>query len=323
MLSWLWNWWMRSGDSYDSIVDSRFNSDDYKKYHVNAHQWSHIVKWDSFKCNTHSFKYKYVHSDSNTKHYNVIDFCKGLEIAHDDILDCNWDDDQVHHLNEIVLHVPKSKRDISSLGALFATKQGLLEILMRLNFANKSAALLHIQTEGERDDLRDKIESVLKHVKKLNTNSENFMVTHETFKNEVGNRFEQFESRLHELDAKLNTLQSVETAVVASENNYGRVTFPRDITKHQHLAVFSERINDHIKLAFVLGQERHFRKRKMRFEDDMEVLYDGVHPNPLMAIQCINEKLYDKNYKIRKIAKRVIDVDCTPNVVREVIQEVL
>nr|BEV20870.1 hypothetical protein [Bombyx mori nucleopolyhedrovirus] len=331
MLSWLWNWWMWSGDNDDDDNDAaiaaedRFDPDDYKKYHINVQQWSHIVKWDSFKCNTHSFKYRYVHNDTNAKFYNVIDFCKGLEIAHDDILDCNWDSDQVYHLNEIIFHKQKSKRDLNSLGALFATKQGLLKILMRLNFDNKSNALLHLQTEGERDDLRDKIESVLKHVKKLNTNSEKFMVTHETFKNDVGNRFEQFELRLNELDAKLNMLQSAEKlkTTIVTESKNGTVTFPRDITKHQHLAIFSERIDDRIKLAFVLGQERHFRKRKMRFEDDMEVLYDGVHPNPLLAIQCINEKLYDKHYKIRKIAKRVIDVDCTHNVVKEVIQEVL
>ena len=114
MLSWLWNWWMWSGDNDNDAIaaEDRFNADDYKKYHINAQQWSHIVKWDSFKCNTHSFKYRYVHSDTNAKCYNVIDFCKGLEIAHDDILDCNWDGDQVYHLNEIVFHKQRSKRDI-------------------------------------------------------------------------------------------------------------------------------------------------------------------------------------------------------------------
>ncbi|AGA16168.1 hypothetical protein [Thysanoplusia orichalcea nucleopolyhedrovirus] len=328
MMSWIWNWWMRSSDDNNkNYQETNFNPEDYKKYNINAQQWSHIVSWDSFKCNTHTFKFRYVCNNANEKYYNVTDFCKGLEIVHDDILDCDWDSDQVYHLNEIIFNKQKSKRDVNSLGALFATKRGLINILTQVNFANKSDVLLHIQTEGERDDLRDKIESVLKHVKRLNANSEKFMVNHETFKNEATNRFEQFELRLHELDVKLNALQSAETVktavLEAAANKNNTITFPRDITKHQHLAVFSERMDNRIKIAFVLGQQRHFRKRKMDYEDDMEMLFEGVHGNPLLAIHRITEKLYDRHYKIRKIAKRVIDVDCSPNVVKEVIQEVL
>ncbi|USC25865.1 hypothetical protein [Palpita vitrealis nucleopolyhedrovirus] len=339
MLSWLWSWWINSicvDDNISNVDDdehdiNKFDVNDYRKYNIIGQQYSHIIKWDSFKFSTHSFKYRYVHGDAYrfapaNKFYNVIDFCKGLEIAFANVLECNWSIDEIYHLNKIIFNKPDvGERDVNSLGALFATKAGLVKFLMTLNFKDKTETLMHIQIESERDNLQDKIESVLKHVKQLNENSEKFIITHETFKDNVTHKFEQFELRLHELDAKLNVLQSAEnlkTAIVDAENNK-TVTYPRDVTKHQHLAVFSERVANGLKVAFVSGQERHFRKRKMQFEDNMDVLYEGVHPNPTMAIQCINEKLYDKRYKVRKLNKRTIDVNCTANIIKDVIQEVL
>ncbi|ANF29773.1 38.7k protein [Catopsilia pomona nucleopolyhedrovirus] len=376
MLSWLWNWWWWSDDYCDAQsmnnndddddnvednilhknVNGEFNYEDYKKYSINVvdkQTSSHFIKWDTFKCGSkYNFNYRYIDKNQE-KYYNIIDFCKGLKIKHDDVLDCSWNDDEhVYYLDEIIFNKKRHGSDNiapASLGSLFATQEGLRNVLIQFNFAHKNRVLWRIQTaadiyNGIDDDndndykhknLRDKIDSVLEHVQKLNANSEKFLQNHELFKNKVNDKFEQFEERLHELNVKLNTIQSAEnvkmclrnkSAVASSSSPINTsVVFPRDTTKHQHLAVFSERNDDGLNttLAFVSGQEQHFRKRKLRYEDTMETLYDGVHPNPLLAIQCINEHLYDKNYKIKKLARRVIDVNCNFDAIKEIVQNVL
>lgn len=81
------------------------------------------------------------------------------------------------------------------------------------------------------------------------------MVIYEMFKNEVGNRFEQFELCLYEFDVKFNMLQLVEKLkiVVVVESKNGMVMFLCDIIKYQYLVVFLECIDDCIKFVFVLG----------------------------------------------------------------------
>jgi putative AlgH/UPF0301 family transcriptional regulator/chaperonin cofactor prefoldin len=158
--------------------------------------------------------------------------------------------------------------------------------LHQLPFANKDDVLMAIKTDKGCDDVREKIESVLKHIKTLNANSDKFINAHKSFKQEVGARFEQFEQRLQTLDTKLNTLQCA-----APTQAVPGVVFPRDVTKHQHLAVFMGRVEEQgsTQIAFARGQDEHFRKRKLEFEDDMDTMFEGVHPNPLMAVHCLAE----------------------------------
>nr|WUR10859.1 38.7K [Calliteara abietis nucleopolyhedrovirus] len=122
------------------------------------------------------------------------------------------------------------------------------------------------------------------------------------------------------------------------ENNarrYETVKFPRDVSKHPRLAVFVrsvgnksvdnndnsvvDRVNNFehnnngddqvVQLAFLSGQQRNFNVRKRPYRH-MEQLYDVVHPNPVMAIQCINEELRSRNYKFTKKRGRLFEVEC-------------
>lgn len=315
------------------IIDGKILKRQYPDYNFNNYNASNLILWQNFNCANYNFNYRYIFIKNVVKEkcYNIMDYCKGLKIDYDDCLDCHKNVAEVYHLDDIICkHLNNFKRNFVELnGALFATKQGLIKILFKLNFDHKHEVLFSIKTENlvECDDMRDKIESVLKHVTRLNENSEKFIHNHDTFKNDVNHKFEQFEIRLNELDTKLNTLQSSEKLKTSlqqlNSKNKNCVTFPQDVTKHQHLAVFSESFNDRVKLAFVSGQEQHFRKRKLQYENNMETLYDDVHPNPLLAIQCITENFYNKKYKIKKLNKRQLDVNCNVDVVKEIVNQIL
>ncbi|AKN81013.1 hypothetical protein [Lonomia obliqua multiple nucleopolyhedrovirus] len=347
MFNWFWKLWLWS--SSDTVEGGGIKN---HNNHYN-NKFTHIIKWKTFQCCTYKFDYKHVFNNKNVIFYNILDYLMGLKITREHISNVNWNDNEILHLNDVIFtstnhnnnNNNRNKQD--NLSSLYGSKQKLVGILQNLNFEHKNKVLLHIMgkkfgdDDNKQDDIHDKIETVLQHVKKLNNNSEKFMLGHEMFKNEVHDKFKQFETRFQDLDAKLNVIQSAEELKHSLQQHYcnnncinnsdndndgkRRVMFPRDITKHQHLAVFSERINDHTKLAFVSGQEYHFRKRKLQYEEDgnMETLYDDVHPNPLLAIQCINENFYEKNYKINKLAKRLINVNCDSAVAKSIVNECL
>lgn len=316
MFNWISEWWA-GADKQQHLVAEEFDEQAYKQYTIDRHAHSDLVRWDVFRCYPFVFKFRYVVDDSTGRCCSVVDFCKGLEISHDLLLECSFDRHHVKSLNELVLGVTRT--DDNSLGSLFATKHGLILILQQLPFVNKEDVLMAIKTDKgyDRDDTRDKIEAVLKHVKALTDNSDKFINAHKSFKQEVSARFGQFEQRLDALDTRISALHANVQAAPG-------VVFPRDVTKHPHLAVFmSVKDVGNTQIAFARGQEEHFRKRKLEFEDDMDVAFEGVHPNPTMAVHCIREEFVNSGYKIRRLSKKVMEVKCTMNVAKDIIKRAI
>ncbi|AAP29806.1 unknown [Choristoneura fumiferana multiple nucleopolyhedrovirus] len=317
MFTWMFGgWW--SGADKQLRLNAEFDEQAYKRYAVDRHAHSDLVRWDVFRCYPFAFKFRYVTDDSANRCCSVVDFCKGLKISHDLLLRCSFNRQHVRHLNELVLGAPPAETD--SFGSLYATKHGLLQFLQQLPLDAKEDVLLAIKTDKgyDRDDMRDKIETVLKHIKTLNANSDKFISAHKSFKHEVCVRFEQFEQRLDALDSKIN-------APPASTQGAPVVVFPRDVTKHPHLAVFMSRAEDtgNTQIAFARGQEEHFRKRKLEFEDDMDTMFEGVHPNPLLAVHCIKEEFANSGYKMRRLSKKVIEVKCTVNAAKDIVKKAI
>ncbi|BAE72429.1 ORF140 peptide [Hyphantria cunea nucleopolyhedrovirus] len=329
MFNWILSWWDNvSGEQQQQQQQhppAKFDDQAYKQYAVNKRAHSDLVRWDVFRCYPFAFKFRYVtDNSSNDRCCSVVDFCKGLEINHDLLLKCNFDHQHVLHLDELMFNAPRVKAVAADIvGSLFATKQGLLQLLQQLPFVNKDDVLLAIRTDKgyDRDDVRDKIEAVLKHIKTLTANSDKFISAHKSFKLEVGARFEQFEQRLESINTKVNALQAPTQTTEAPVS----VVFPRDVTKHPHLAVFMGRAEEtgNTQIAFARGQENHFRRRKLEFEDNMDVMFEGVHPNPLLAMQCIKEEFYNSGHKIRRLSKKVIEVKCAVNVAKDIVKKAI
>lgn len=292
-----------------------FDEQAYERY---AGGHSELVRRDAFRCHPFAFEFRYVADASLGRCCSVVDFCKGLRVAHELMLRCSFDRQHVRHLDELLLGAPPAPTD--SVGGLFASKHGLVQLLQQLPIVAKEDVLLAVKTDKgfDRDDVRDKIETVLKHIKTLNSNSAKFVGAHKAFKREVGARFEQFEQRLHSLDSKLNALRAPAPGAPG-------VVFPRDVTKHPHLAVFMGPVAERgsTQIAFARGQEEHFRKRKLEFEDDMDVMFEGVHPNPLLAVHCIKEKFASSGYKLRRVSKRVIEVKCSVDAAKDIVKKAI
>ncbi|QDL57000.1 38.7KDA [Dione juno nucleopolyhedrovirus] len=335
MFNWMFNWWNRGGEQNNAVA-ADFDEQPYKRYTVDRYMHSDVVRRAQFKCHPFAFEFRYVlnNNDDDDEYAgrccNVMDFCKGLKINHNLLIRCNFDSKHVRHLNEWTFG-PTSPAEMDSqslsMGSLFATKHGLLHLLQQLPFARKDKVLAAIEKmDNTHDNVCDRIETVLKHVKTLNTNSDKFISAHESFKQEIGARFEQFEQRLQTLDTKFNALQCTTLRASSSSSAAPGVVFPRDTSKHQHLAVFMGRAadeRDSTQIAFVRGQEGHFRKRKLEFEDDMDIMFEGVHPNPLLAVHCIREELASSGYKMRRLSKKAIEVKCTVNVAKDIVRKAI
>ncbi|AAZ38182.1 38.7K protein [Agrotis segetum nucleopolyhedrovirus A] len=101
---------------------------------------------------------------------------------------------------------------------------------------------------------------------------------------------------------------------------YETVRFPRDTSKHPRLSVFVKPAEDGTKLAFLTSQQRRHGALKRKF-NDMEMIYDNVHPNPQLAIQCINEELDLKNFDYRKQTRRILHMNCSVDTAKSFINE--
>ncbi|AKC91631.1 ac13 [Lambdina fiscellaria nucleopolyhedrovirus] len=127
-----------------------------------------------------------------------------------------------------------------------------------------------------------------------------------------------------------------------NEMRYDTVKYPKDATKHPRLAVFVKSKNtpalsydnEHDKatlgnvattdVAFLTGQNQHLKSNKRKYEAaDMELVYDAVHPNPLMAVLCFNEELELKNFKFSKKSKRFYNVECDVETMKSFINEII
>jgi predicted DNA-binding protein YlxM (UPF0122 family) len=138
------------------------------------------------------------------------------------------------------------------------------------------------------------------------------------------NRMEEF---CIKIDKKLNLLEANEKKKIFLRNRHERIVrLPHDTSKHPRLAVYSESVDENTtKIAFVTGQTQNFRKRKLPFDEDdnMELVFDEVHGNPLLAIQCINEHFNNNNYNVQKRAKRMLQVDCEMDTAKKIVSQVL
>jgi prophage antirepressor-like protein len=103
-------------------------------------------------------------------------------------------------------------------------------------------------------------------------------------------------------------------------SRYENVRFPRDVTKHPRLSVFVEPHGDSTHVAFVASQQKRHGALKRKY-NDMEMIYDSVHPNPQMAMQCIDEELNMKNFDYIKTTRRRMKINCNVDTVKSFIQE--
>jgi hypothetical protein len=320
----MFGWWSSSGNEQQQQQQENFVEFDehaYKRYAVDRRARSDLVRWDVFRCYPFTFKFRYVVDDNTGRCCSIVDFCKGLEISHDLLLSCNLNRQHVFRLNEIVLDAPPAELNADSVGSLFATKHGLIQLLQQLPFINKDDVLMAIKTEKgyDHDDVRDKIETVLKHIKTLNANSDKFINAHKSFKLEVNARFKQIEQRFETLDNRLKSTPQERNSLITIPG----VVFPRDVTKHEHLAVFINKVDDGTHIAFARGQQEHFRKRKLKFEDTMDIMFEGVHPNPVMAVNRIKEELYGSGHKMKKLPNRVLEVKCNVDTAKNIVKKVI
>ena len=110
-----------------------------------------------------------------------------------------------------------------------------------------------------------------------------------------------------------------------NNENTATVRLPRNVSKHQHLAIFAKPTDEctaNTKVAYLYGQKRHFQNRKRKFQD-MELVYESVHPNPQMAIHVINEELEMKSFNCVKRARTVYEVDQELDTVKSFINEIV
>ncbi|CDG72357.1 38.7K (Ac13) [Spodoptera exigua multiple nucleopolyhedrovirus] len=101
---------------------------------------------------------------------------------------------------------------------------------------------------------------------------------------------------------------------------YETVRFPRDTSKHPRLSVFVKPSEEGTDIAFITAQQRRHNALKRKF-NDMEMIYDSVHPNPQLAMHCINEELDIKQFDYTKRSRRVIHVNSPIEIVKSFINE--
>lgn len=101
---------------------------------------------------------------------------------------------------------------------------------------------------------------------------------------------------------------------------YESVRFPRDVTKHPRLTVYAKPDQEGTKLTFVAGQKTHTDRSKRKYRD-MELLYDSIHPNPQLAVHCLNEELESRDFNCKKRTKREYYLNCSMDTVRSFISE--
>ncbi|AKN80615.1 38.7K [Perigonia lusca single nucleopolyhedrovirus] len=104
-------------------------------------------------------------------------------------------------------------------------------------------------------------------------------------------------------------------------HRYETVKFPKDSSKHPRLVVYVKPVDDMATdVTFITGLQQHQRLGKRKYRD-MECVYDRVHPNPQMAVYCINEEMNMKNFNYVKRARKMYRVECNVDVMKSFINE--
>ncbi|QYC92683.1 38.7K [Trabala vishnou gigantina nucleopolyhedrovirus] len=102
--------------------------------------------------------------------------------------------------------------------------------------------------------------------------------------------------------------------------NKNIVKFPKDVSKHPRLHVYAKFSDGYTTLAFLSGQLKSVSTRKRKYED-MELVCNKVHPNPVLALNCIEEELDIQNFSYYKESKRVYVIECDIDAAKSFIQE--
>ncbi|ACI47384.1 38.7 kDa protein [Spodoptera litura nucleopolyhedrovirus II] len=204
--------------------------------------------------------------------------------------------------------------------------------------------------------LDDKLNKVLAAVDTIKQHNNEASRTNDQFKNQVIERFEWFNVQISELNKKMTMLNNVDElykrlqdyhkstttsrtrlSIFSTEGNggsgggddetlsshtrYETVRFPRDTSKHPRLSVFVKPLEEGTtEIAFLASQQRRHNALKRKF-NDMEMVYDNIHPNPQLAMHCINEELDIKQFDYTKRSRRVIHVNSPVETVKSFINE--
>nr|WRQ96443.1 maco-A 36 [Mamestra configurata nucleopolyhedrovirus A] len=237
-------------------------------------------------------------------------------------------------------------------------KHGVLQLLDNIDFVNKAeftAWLLDnvfVELEGKfvPSPLDEKLTKVLQAIDGLQQHNSEMAQTNEQFKLQVIEKFDAFDRRVAELNDKMNMYENVDDlyrrlrehhrtlerpqhlSFLSSSNTinddhdqrcirFDTVRFPRDTSKHPRLSVFVKPVEEGCtKVAFVASQQRRICALKRKYSD-MEMIYDSVHPNPQLAMQCINEELELKNLDYKKKSRRIMHINCSVDTAKSFIHE--
>lgn len=206
----------------------------------------------------------------------------------------------------------------------------------------------------------EKLTKVLAAVDGIKLHNDEMARIGENFKSQVIERFELFDRRIAELNEKMTVYDNVDelykrlrdhhastatthlrrrpsflsgtsessaTAAAPSAHHndlsrYETVRFPRDTSKHPRLSVYVKPAENGTRVAFLASQQRRHATLKRKYTD-MEMIYDSVHPNPQLAMHCINEELDSKNFDYSKQSRRSLHINCSVDTVKSFIHETL
>ncbi|QUJ09317.1 38.7K protein [Gynaephora ruoergensis nucleopolyhedrovirus] len=102
-----------------------------------------------------------------------------------------------------------------------------------------------------------------------------------------------------------------------------KMRFPKNSAKHPRLAVYVKPSDDDsgaTEIALLAGQQKNVNVRKRHYKD-MELVVDRVHPNPLLALNCLDEDLQNSNFNFLKKTKRSYQIDCGIEAVKRFIHD--
>ncbi|AXS67791.1 38.7K [Cryptophlebia peltastica nucleopolyhedrovirus] len=234
-------------------------------------------------------------------------------------------------VNELL---PKQSSQISRVECI--NKHGMLEALESISFKSKAQLVTKLL------DMFAELESKSTPLSKMDHKFDVLLKAIQEVKNDNANLFkiqldrcQDFERKITELDKKISLYENIDhlyerlrerhkaTAsdrhMFLDDNNEMTIKLPKDVSKHPRIAVFMKPSQAGTKVAFVSGQKKYLQKGKRKFQD-MELVYDGVHPNPQMAVNCIAEELDFKNFDYIKKA-RLYYLNCNLETAKSFIKE--
>nr|AHC69626.1 38.7K [Lymantria dispar multiple nucleopolyhedrovirus] len=86
------------------------------------------------------------------------------------------------------------------------------------------------------------------------------------------------------------------------------VKFPRDATKHPWLTVLAKEVRREGAVAteIAFATSRAAASARKRKYSDMSLIYQGVHPNPQLAVCCITEEWQERGLSFSKRARQPV-----------------